>query len=75
LDVERIIFLFECVLLEKKIHLISNHISVPGLITEALTSLIFPFEYTHVLVPVLPDSLRNYLEAPVPYLIGYSQKK
>ena len=52
LDIDKIIFLFECVLLEKKIHLISNHIALPGLIIEALIGLIFPFEYTHILIPV-----------------------
>lgn len=75
MDVDRIIFLFECVLLEKSIHLISNYISLPGLIAEALMSLIFPFEYTHMLAPVLPVTLRQYIEAPFPYIVGYSQKK
>jgi len=72
LDIDKIIFLFECVLLEKKIHFISNHISIPGLVIEAMISLIFPFEYTHILVPVLPASLKSYIEAPVPFMIGYS---
>jgi hypothetical protein len=39
-----------------------------------MISLIFPFEYSHILVPVLPTSLKNYVEAPVPFMIGYSQK-
>jgi len=75
MDVDRIIDLFECVLLEKSIHLISNHIALPGLIAEALVNLIFPFEYTHMLAPVLPFVMRQYIEAPFPYIVGYSQKK
>lgn len=73
LDLDKIIQLFECVLLERKINLISSHISALGMVVEALTALIFPFEFTSILIPVLPDGLRSYIEAPVPYLIGYSQ--
>lgn len=52
------------------------------MITEALIAILFPFEYTNMLIPVrliskiifkiLPDVLKMYKEAPLPYLIGYS---
>jgi len=43
LDVEKIIFLFECVLLEKKIFLISKHKAILHYVAETLIQLIFPF--------------------------------
>ncbi|KAM3127570.1 hypothetical protein pb186bvf_020317 [Paramecium bursaria] len=66
LDVSRIISIYTAILLEKKIHLISNHISIPALIIEAFQQLLFPFEYT--------NSLKSYIEAPIPFMIGYSSK-
>ncbi|CAD8110978.1 unnamed protein product [Paramecium primaurelia] len=74
LDINRIINIYCAILLEKKIHFISNHLSVPGLVIDAFLQLLFPFQFTSILIPVLPDSLRGYIEAPVPFLIGYSQK-
>ena len=45
---------------------------MPGLVIDAFLQLLFPFKFTSILIPVLPDSLRGYIEAPVPFLIGYS---
>ncbi|CAD8206597.1 unnamed protein product [Paramecium pentaurelia] len=74
LDINKIINIYSAILLEQKIHFISNHLSVPGLVIDAFLQLLFPFKFTSILIPVLPDSLRGYIEAPVPFLIGYSQK-
>lgn len=72
LDVNKILILYTAILQERKIHLISNHISVPGMVIDAFLQLLFPFEFTSVLISTLPDSLRSYIEAPVPFIIGYS---
>ncbi len=34
-------------------------------------ALIFPLVWTHVYIPVLPESLLGVLGAPMPYLIGF----
>lgn len=70
LDVDKIIFLFECVLLEKKLFIVSKYKSAITQVSEALTSLIFPFQWSHVYIPVLPDTFRTYMEAPLPFIIG-----
>ncbi|ORZ34594.1 AEX-3 domain-domain-containing protein [Catenaria anguillulae PL171] len=70
LTVESIVFLFECLLNEKRILLVSEF---PGLLNTAIQSLLllmFPFNWFHVLISVLPIDLIGYLEAPVPFLIG-----
>lgn len=40
------------------------------LVAECLTSLLFPFTWQHVYVPILPASLHHFLDAPVPFIMG-----
>lgn len=40
------------------------------LVAECLTSLLFPFAWQHVYVPILPSSLHHFLDAPVPFIMG-----
>ena len=40
------------------------------LVCEAITTLMYPFKWPHVYVPILPPSLENFLDAPVPYIMG-----
>jgi hypothetical protein len=44
-------------------------------VAECLTGLIYPFMWTHVLIPILPENLKAYIEAPVPFIIGMSENK
>lgn len=39
-------------------------------VAETITVLMFPFQWQHVYVPILPASLLHFLDAPVPYLMG-----
>lgn len=67
--------------------LISKYRTLLTDVALAITSLIFPFKWTQVLIPVsllcdsdllnlfskiLPEQLKSYIEAPVPYIIGLS---
>eukprot|EP01050_Picozoa_sp_SAG11_P001911 SAG11_NODE_91_length_17102_cov_37.671343_2_plen_669_part_00 len=70
LDTENVLLLFKLVLLEHKIVLHSKHKSLLLPVAETLCAVIFPFKYQHVYIPVMPTALAEYLEAPVPYLIG-----
>lgn len=40
------------------------------LIAESVSALIFPFQWQHVYVPILPASLIHFLDAPVPFVMG-----
>jgi len=40
------------------------------LVAEGITSLIFPFTWQHVYVPILPASMLHFLDAPVPFIMG-----
>lgn len=44
-------------------------------VAEGLTTLLFPFQWQHVYVPILPASLLHFLDAPVPYLMGLQSKE
>ena len=37
---------------------------------QCLTSLLFPFSWPHVYVPILPSSQHGFLDAPVPFIMG-----
>ena len=57
LDRSHVLDLFSYVLLEYKILFFSKHPAVLTMVTEALLSLIFPFRWHHVYIPVLPLQL------------------
>ena len=38
---------------------------------EALRTLLFPFEWPHVYVPILPASMLQLTDSPVPYIMGF----
>jgi hypothetical protein len=40
------------------------------LVAECMNALIFPFQWQHVYVPILPASLTHFLDAPVPFIMG-----
>ena len=44
-------------------------------VAEGVTSLLFPFQWQHVYVPILPPSLLHFLDAPVPYLMGLQSRE
>uniref|UniRef100_A0A8C5QS04 DENN domain containing 5A n=1 Tax=Leptobrachium leishanense TaxID=445787 RepID=A0A8C5QS04_9ANUR len=70
LGVENLVQLFTCALLEFQILLYSQHYQRLMTVAETITSLMFPFQWQHVYVPILPASLLHFLDAPVPYLMG-----
>ena len=39
-------------------------------VAEGITALVFPFQWQHVYVPILPASLMHFLDAPVPFIMG-----
>lgn len=40
------------------------------LVCESVSALLYPFAWPHVYVPILPPNLENFLDAPVPYIMG-----
>ena len=70
LDVENILLLWNALLMEHKILLVSSQYSILTVCAEILASLLFPMRWCHLYVPLLPRFICPMLDAPVPYLCG-----
>jgi hypothetical protein len=70
LDIDSILEVFSAILLEKKMLFISKHKSLLTQAISCFVSFIFPFQWKHTLIPVLPLNMIDILDAPFPYLIG-----
>ncbi|XP_038594945.1 DENN domain-containing protein 5B isoform X2 [Micropterus salmoides] len=75
LGVENLVQVFTCTLLEMQILLYSQDFQRLMTVAEGITTLLFPFQWQHVYVPILPASLLHFLDAPVPYLMGLQSKE
>ncbi|XP_059182013.1 DENN domain-containing protein 5B-like isoform X2 [Centropristis striata] len=75
LGVENLVQVFTCTLLEMQILLYSHDYQRLMTVAESITTLLFPFQWQHVYVPILPASLLHFLDAPVPYLMGLQSKE
>ena len=58
------------VLLEKQLVLFCPNIGLLSTCVLSLIPLLRPFTWQSLLLPVLPDKLLSFLEAPVPFVIG-----
>ncbi|KAH0792976.1 uDENN domain containing protein [Histomonas meleagridis] len=67
-----IVQLYNAILLEQHILIVSNDVHKLSLSVIAITQLLDPFQTQALLIPVFPDneSLDQILETPVPYIIG-----
>ncbi|XP_026326340.1 DENN domain-containing protein 5A isoform X2 [Hyposmocoma kahamanoa] len=70
LGVECVVQLFTCVLLEHQVLLRSSDYNKLMLVAECIISLLLPFTWAHVYVPILPAPLYHFLDAPVPFVMG-----
>ena len=70
LSVPNIIAIVEALCTERRVLVIADNVAVLAPVCEALMSFLFPFVWPHVYIPLLPEELIMYLEAPVPFFIG-----
>lgn len=57
-------------LAEKKIIFLSSKLSLLSNTIQAFETLLYPFNWPHAFIPVLPSYLVEMCEAPTPFLIG-----
>ncbi|KAL3671585.1 hypothetical protein V7S43_003501 [Phytophthora oleae] len=69
-DIKTIIYLVTLVLCEYRILIHSTQQSLLCPVAEGLCALIYPFRWQHPYVPILPRVLSEYLQAPLPYILG-----
>ncbi|XP_046890996.1 DENN domain-containing protein 5B-like isoform X2 [Hypomesus transpacificus] len=70
LGVEGLVQLLTCLLLETQVLLYSQDYQRLMTVAESVSTLLFPFQWQHVYLPILPAPLLHLLDAPVPFLLG-----
>lgn len=74
LTIPNIVALLEFALSESRIIFISSHTAMLHLASKALISLLYPFKWASIFIPVLPARLVTALEAPCPYIVGIERR-
>ena len=64
------ILIFASLLSERKIIITSRKLSRLSSIGLAFNLILYPFCWQHLFIPILPQSFVDYLEAPIPFIIG-----
>jgi hypothetical protein len=72
--VNNMINLYMTALLEHQILLHSKDYYSLMLVAESLTCLFFPFVWSKPYVPIVPASNLHFIEAPVPYIMGFHHR-
>jgi len=74
LSISNIISLFECIVAEGRVILLSSYASMLHLVSAALQNLLYPMTLSGIFIPLLPCRLLQALEAPCPYIIGVERR-
>ena len=71
LNPSNVVKVVTCILLEHSIIIQSDNLDKLNYFCESLTSLIYPFFWTYPYVPILPSPSLEFLDAPLPFIIGW----
>lgn len=74
LSLESLLALLAGTLLEKQIVVICPNLGILSAVVLSLIPMIRPFEWQSLLLPVLPKAMLDFLEAPVPFIVGIQHK-
>jgi len=74
LSIPNIVTLFEYVLQESRIILLSSHAAMLHLASMAIANLLYPMKWAGVFIPILPARLVQTIEAPCPYIVGIERR-
>jgi len=66
--------LFVASLLEKKIAIVCEDLRILSSLVFSFIPLLRPFIYQSVIIPILPAKLNSLVDAPVPFIIGFTSK-
>ncbi|XP_077452483.1 DENN domain-containing protein 5B-like isoform X2 [Stigmatopora argus] len=74
LGVENMVRLLTCSLLETQILLYSQDCQRLMTVAEGISTLLFPFQWQHIYLPIISTPLHHLLDAPVPFLMGIQRR-
>eukprot|EP01026_Neomeris_dumetosa_P023669 TRINITY_DN2000_c1_g1_i4.p1 TRINITY_DN2000_c1_g1~~TRINITY_DN2000_c1_g1_i4.p1 ORF type:complete len:644 (-),score=64.77 TRINITY_DN2000_c1_g1_i4:449-2380(-) len=75
LSVESILLLLTSVMLEKQIVVFCPSIGILSAVILSVIPLIYPLQWHSFVLPVLPIGMMDFLDAPVPFLVGMQYKR
>lgn len=71
---QQVLTLFAGALLENQIVFVCSNLGILSASVLSLIPLIRPYQWQSLLMPVLPNDMLDFLEAPVPYIVGVQNK-
>ncbi|XP_062220465.1 uncharacterized protein LOC133919915 isoform X2 [Phragmites australis] len=74
LRLEHVMTLFAAALLEKQIVIVCSNLGMLSASVLSIIPLIRPYHWQSLLIPVLPIDMMDFLDAPVPYIVGVQNK-
>ncbi|XP_018684619.2 uncharacterized protein LOC103990852 isoform X1 [Musa acuminata AAA Group] len=74
LRLEHILVMLAGALLEKQIVVICSNLGVLSASVLSVVPLIRPYQWHSLLMPVLPNDMLDFVDAPVPYIVGIKNK-
>ncbi|KAI4379567.1 hypothetical protein MLD38_005847 [Melastoma candidum] len=74
LRLEHVLTIFAAALLEKQIVVVCSNLGILSAIVLSIIPLIRPYQWQSLLMPVLPYDMLEFLDAPVPYVVGIKNK-
>lgn len=69
-SIDNMITLFASALNERHIVVTSKKLDKLTACVQAINNLLYPMQWQHIFIPVLPSDLVAYLQAPMPFMIG-----
>lgn len=70
LDVQDFLWLVSALVQEKSVVFVSYNLDLLSACVLAMQALLRPFKWPYIFIPIIPESLSELLEAPVPILAG-----
>ena len=74
LSVPNVLLVIGCLLQENKVALLSSQYALLTPVAEALVSLMFPFRWQGLYIPIIPYAMLDILDSPVPFLLGLHRR-
>jgi hypothetical protein len=74
LSFDNVIALLTAVLLEKQVVVFSNNLGELSAVSLALIPMLRPFGWQSLFLPILPQHMVDFLDAPVPFVCGVQHK-
>ncbi|CAK8532025.1 unnamed protein product [Lathyrus sativus] len=74
LRLEHVLTFFAGALLEKQIVVVCSNLGILSASILSVIPLIRPYQWQSLLMPVLPNDMLDFLDAPVPYIVGVRHK-